>query len=114
FAEACVPTGFNSLTAVHVNPAFPVTGVVDATGCDIGVYYNQGEGLVKNAVIYGARWYGVAVNGDASNVSVDVLNSQIYNIGDSPHTGNQRGVAVYYRAFFSAGTATGRISGNQI
>src|SRR4029079_165400 len=40
--------------------------------------------------------------------------SNINTIGDNPLNGNQRGVAIYYRAFFSAGSATGRISGNRI
>ena len=90
-----------------------VTGTVDATGCDIGVYFN-GEGRVDNADIYGALWYGVMVHGDATNASVDITDSSIHDIGDNPLNGNQRGIGIYYRAFFSAGTATGRISGNTI
>lgn len=112
-AQTCSPTGYNGLTAALVNPTAVVTGTVDATGCDIGVYFN-GEGRVDNADIYGAVWYGVMVNGDANNASVDVLDSHIHNIGDTPVNGNQRGIGIYYRAFFSAGTATGRISGNTI
>jgi hypothetical protein len=111
---ACTPTGFNSLTAALVNPASTVTGVVNATGCDIGVYYDSGDGKVDGAEIFGALWYGVAVNGDSASVSVDVVDSHIHTIGDTPFNGNQRGVAVYYRAFFSGGTATGRIAGNTI
>ena len=112
---ACSPTGYAGLTAALVNPSGAVSGVVNATGCDIGVYFNQGTGQVKNAVVFGALWYGVFVHGDVNDVSVDVLDSQISDIGDTPFNGNQRGVAVYYRAFFPAGgTATGRIAGNAI
>jgi hypothetical protein len=113
-SAACVSTGFNGLTALMVNPAGTVSGPVNASGCDIAIYYNSGEGKVENAQVSGARWYGIAVNGDNANVSVDVLNSQVSNIGDVPLNGNQRGVAVYYRAFFTNGSATGRISGNSI
>lgn len=113
-AATCAPTGFNGLTAVLVNPPGTVSGVVDATGCDIGVFYDAGEGRIEGAQISGAKWYGVVVHGDASSVAVDILDSSISQIGDNPFTGNQHGVAIYYRAFFSAGTATGRISGNTI
>lgn len=113
WAVACTPSGFNGLTAALVNPG-EVTGVVNASGCDIGVYYNTGEGKIANAEIFGALYYGVMINGDGSNVAVDVLSSWIHQIGDLPFNGNQRGVAIYYRAYFSAGTATGRVSGNTI
>jgi hypothetical protein len=96
-----------------VNPTSTVSGVVDATGCDIGVYFSSGKGTVKNAEIKGALWYGVVVNGDTTNVSVDVLDSSIHHIGDNPFNGNQRGVAVYYRAFMT-GKTSGKISGNTI
>jgi hypothetical protein len=110
---ACAPTGFGALTAALVNPAGPVSGPVNATGCDIGVYYNQGTGTVANATIFGALSYGVFVNGDVNSVAVDVIDSLINDIGDTPFNGNQRGVGIYYRAFFG-GSVTGRISGNTI
>jgi hypothetical protein len=53
------------------------------------------------------------VHGDTTNVSVDVLDSSIHHIGDNPFNGNQRGVAVYYRAFMT-GKTSGKISGNTI
>jgi hypothetical protein len=112
-AATCTPTGYNGLTAALVNPGV-VSGVVDASGCDIGVYYNAGEGSVENAEVFGALWFGVVVNGDAANVSVDVVDSHIRNIGDTPFNGVQRGIGIYYRAFYGAGTATGRISGNLV
>ena len=37
-----------------------VTGTLDATGCDIGVYNPTS---VTNADIHGAQYYGVVVNG---------------------------------------------------
>jgi hypothetical protein len=51
-----------------------VTGAVDATGCDIGVYYSSGHsGSVNDATITGENCFGVLVNG----ASVNVVNSHI-------------------------------------
>ena len=113
---ACTPTSFFGLTAALVNPVSTVSGPVNAAGCDIGVYYDAAGvgGTVKRAEIYGALYYGVIVYGDEGPVSVDVLNSWIHDIGDSPLNGNQRGVAVYYRAYFLGGSATGKVSDNTI
>jgi len=112
----CVPTGWNGLTAVLVNPGNVNGATVAATNCDMGIYYDSTGtgGTVINAEIYGALYYGVFVNGDAGAVSVDVLNSSIHNIGDSPLNGNQRGVGIYYRAYMLGGSASGKVSGNQL
>lgn len=116
-ATVCTQTGFVrdsiTLTAALINPAGTVTGDVDATGCNIAVYYDNGRGSVKNANIHGANYFGVVVNGDASNVSVDIANSNIHDIGENPTNGAQHGVAVYYRAF-GTGTAGGKITGNTV
>ena len=115
-AAACQPTSFMGLTAALVNPGGTVSGSLNATGCDIGVFYdaNGSGGTVKSAEIFGALYYGVFVLGDGGPVSVDVLKSSIHDIGDSPINGNQRGVAIYYRAYFLAGSATGKIDGNTL
>jgi hypothetical protein len=58
---ACTETGFfvdgTNMTAAQINPG-NVTGTVDATGCNIGVYYDDGTaggtaggGTVNNATI---------------------------------------------------------------
>jgi hypothetical protein len=116
---ACTQTGFFrdglNMTAAVINPTGPVTGVVDATGCNIGVYYSAGaSGQIKGAEIYGANYYGVVANGDDGDVSLDILNSNIHNIGENPHNGTQHGVGVYWRAFFTGNSVTGRIVGNTI
>ena len=115
---ACTPTGFFrdsiNMTAALINPA-SVTGVVNATGCNIGVYYGPGSrGVIKNAEIFGANYFGVVANGDAGDVTVDVLSSNIHDIGESPHNGTQHGVGIYWRAFFDLGSVNGRIVGNTI
>jgi hypothetical protein len=115
-AFACSATNFFGLTAAVVNPTVTVTGTVDASTCDIGVYYDAFGigGTVKNADISDALYYGVIVYGDLGPVAVDVLNSSIHDIGDSPLNGNQRGVGVYYRAYLLGGGATGKVSGNAL
>jgi hypothetical protein len=114
---ACTLTGFVrdsiNMTAALVNPAGTVSGEVDATGCNIGVYYDHGKGSVKNANVHSANYFGVVVNGDGQNVSVDVQDSMIHDIGESPLNGDQHGVGVYYRAFFNT-SASGKIWGNTI
>jgi hypothetical protein len=111
-AATCTATGFAGLTAAEVNPA-SVTGEVDATGCNIGVYYDSGTGSIDGADIHGANYYGVVVNGDANNVSVDITDSSIHDIGESPFNGSQHGNAIYYRAL-DVGTATGTVDGNTV
>ncbi len=113
-AADCFPTGFQGLTAALINPAGTLTGTVDATGCNIAVYYDTegAGGTVQAADIHGANYYGIVVNGDAGTVNVDILNSTIRAIGENPHNGSQHGVAVYYRGFFSVSSVTGKIAGN--
>jgi hypothetical protein len=114
-ATACDPTGFQGLTAAYINPGDINGGTYDGTGCDIVIYYGAGaDNSVKNAFIANAKRFGVLVNGDAGAAAVDIIDSQINQIGDQPFTGNQYGVGIYYRAFFAAGSATGRVSGNTI
>ena len=115
-AAGCTPTGFVrdgiNLTAAQIGG--DVTGSLDATGCNIGVYYdnNSAPGNVSGADIFGANYYGVVVNGDVGTVSVDVTGSAVHDIGETPLNGDQHGNAIYYRAF--GGSASGTISGNTV
>jgi hypothetical protein len=117
---ACTPTGFfrdsTNMTAAMINPPGTVSGTVDATGCNIGIYYdNNGTGgTVNGANIYAANYFGVVANGDAGAVSVDVLNSNIHDIGESPLNGSQHGVGIYFRGFNDVSIVTGKIAGNTI
>lgn len=117
-AAQCLPTGFVRdgivMTAARINPP-AVSGEVDASGCHIGVYYDHAGagGTVSEADIHGATYFGVLVNGDSGAVNVDVRNSTIHDIGETPFNGSQHGVAVYYRAL-GAGTAEGDVDGNVI
>lgn len=111
-AATCTSTGFVrdsiNLTAAMINPTTVVNGDVDATGCNIGVYFAPGaHGLVSQANIHGANYFGVVNNG----ANVDVINSTISDIGESPLNGDQHGVAIYF-AFQS--NARGNIQGNTI
>ena len=104
-AAICLPTGFNGLTAAQIGG--DVTGTLDATGCNIGVYYDATTlpGNVSSADIFGANYYGVLVNG----ASVNVTNSSIHDIGETPLNGAQHGNAIVY-----LGGASGTISGNTV
>ena len=59
-AAACTATGFIrdsiNLTAALINPGGTVSGDVDATGCNIGIYYGPGaHGRVDGASIHGSN-----------------------------------------------------------
>jgi len=117
---ACMPTGLMrdgiNLTAALVNPG-TVTGTVEATGCNIGIYYAPGTtGSVVGANVSGANYYGVVAN--AANVDIKD-NSQIHDIGENPFNGSQHGVGVLYTTVNQAGettgsSATGTLSGSTI
>lgn len=81
------PTGFYrdniNMTALLINPG-NVVGEVDATGCNIGVYYGAGAtGTVNVADIFGANYFGVVNDGADINIS----NSDIHDIGEAPLNG---------------------------
>jgi hypothetical protein len=107
-SSVCTPTGFErdgiDLTAAQIGGN--VTGELDATGCNIGVYYGPtNTGSVSGANIHGANYFGVLVNG----ANVNTTNSSIHNIGEVPFNGAQHGNAVVY-----LNKATGTISGNTV
>jgi len=108
---ACTPTGFVrdsiNLTAALINPG-TVHGDVDATGCNIGIYYGPGShGKVELANVHGANYFGIVNNGG----KVDIRASAISDIGEKPFNGTQHGVAIYF-AFNTA--AKGDITDNYI
>ncbi len=94
-AATCTPTTFMRdgffLTAAQVGG--DVTDELNATGCDIGVYYAPGtSGNVTDAQVHGARYFGVVADGAAVNVS----DSDVYDIGNDPFDGTQHGVGIYF------------------
>jgi hypothetical protein len=93
------------MTAAAINPDSTLSGTVDATGCDIGVYYGPGSHPSLNGVtIKNARQFGVVNDGG----TVNVMNSPIQNIGDSPFDGMQYGIGIVYD------NGSGTISGNHV
>ncbi len=100
-----VTTSLGSFTAAVVNPGTDYAGPLPLSGCQIGVYFDQ-AGSVTNADIAGATHYGVFADKGAK---VDVTDSKIHQIGNSPFNGAQNGRAVFY-----ANGATGTVSGNTI
>ena len=119
-SSACTPTGLMrdgiNLTAKVWDPSSPVTGTVDATGCNIGVYYGPGTtGSVSGANVSGANYYGVVADGAAVNIS----GATIHDIGENPFNGTQHGVGVLYTTVHQDDSttgypATGTLSGSTI
>lgn len=108
----CTPTGFYrdgiNLTAAKINPHGTVSGKLNATGCNIGVYYGPGStGSVSHATIYGANYFGVVNNGG----HVGISHSLIHDIGEVPFNGTQHGVGIYFA--YDSG-ATGEISHDNV
>src|SRR5689334_16496997 len=73
-AAPCTATPFmqdgRPLTAQLVNPA-TVTGPVDATGCDIAVYFDDGAAHTVNAAtIQNAFYYGVLTVGPRTSAAI--------------------------------------------
>jgi hypothetical protein len=103
-AAGCTPTPYlrdgMPLTAAVVVPtagSADVTGTVNASGCNIGVYFSPAStGTVDHATIDGSQggpnYYGVLVD----QAQADVTNSVIENIGENPPSGAQHGIAVAY------------------
>lgn len=112
-AAPCIPTDFmqdgRPLTAQQVNPP-AVTGTVDASGCDIAVYFNDGAAhTVSAATIENAFYYGVLTRGPGTTTNIS--NSEIKFIGDAVGgtflpTGTQHGVGAAWRGG-SAGSLDG-------
>ncbi len=106
-AATCTPTGFVrdriNLTAAQIGGS--VSGSLDATGCDIGVYFATPGSVTAGAQISGARYFGVVNDG----TSVMVEGASVHDIGNKPFDGTQHGVAIY---FTNGGTGT--IDGNVV
>ena len=117
-AQGCTQTGFFrdgiNMTAAVINPTSTVSGMLDASGCNIGVYIDSVDATIDTAEIFGANYFGVLVNGDVNTVSASISNSNIHDISETPPNGTQHGAGIYFRSYFLTGSASGTISGNTI
>jgi hypothetical protein len=117
-AVTCTATGFFrdgiNMTAAIINPSDTVTGRIDATGCNIGIYINTGDATIDTAEIFGSNYFGVVVNGDSSRPAAIIGNSNIHDIGESPLNGTQHGIGIYFRSYSSTGSAVGVVSNNSL
>ena len=106
-AAVCIPTTFSRdgffLTAAQVGGT--VSGSLDATGCDIGVYFPTPGSVTSGAQIFGARYFGVVNDGTA----VTVEGASIHDIGNHPFDGTQHGVGIYF-----TNGGSGAIDGNSV
>jgi hypothetical protein len=121
--SACQQTGFYrdgiNLTARQIGGN--VTGTLDATGCNIGVYYGPGATGTVSGTISGSNYYGVV----ADRAAVNVTGATIHDIGETQPNGSQHGVGVLYTTIeltsdpsnthsTVSGHATGTLSGTSI
>jgi hypothetical protein len=114
-ASACTPvtTSKGTLSAAQVGGN--VAASLDATGCQIGVYYDGSHGgEVNDGEIHGASYFGVFVDGRAGDAEVDVTDSVIDDIGETPFNGSQHGVGIYYYGYHTSGSVSGTVSGNDV
>ena len=106
-AATCTPTNFFrdsiNLTAAQIGGS--VSGSLDATGCDIGVYFATPGSVTAGAEIFGARYFGVVNNG----TSVTVEGASIHDVGNTPFDGTQHGIGIYF-----TNGGTGMIDGNTV
>jgi hypothetical protein len=107
----CTSTGFMrdgmNLTAALINPPGTVAGDVDATGCDIGIYYDQATTFtVEDAAVHNANAFGIVNNG----ANVTIQNSSIHTIGLT-NTFDDQGYGIY---FAIASNSAGSITGNTV
>lgn len=85
------------MTAAVINQS--VSTEVDATGCNIGVFYDHtgtGDAVSSGANIHGANYFGIVVDGDAGAVAINVSGANIHDIGEVPQNGTQHGNAIFY------------------
>ena len=101
-AFPCVPTTYSQdampLTAALINPPDSlVPENLDASGCDIGIFYDVGSGshVLRDKNVFGARYYGVLSRG--KGVITKLVHSSVFDIGNKPHDGSQHGIAVAWR-----------------
>ena len=98
---ACTPTGFirdgMNLTAKVIADG-DISGTIDATGCNIGIYYGPGtSGTVAGSEVFGSNYFGIVATGEDGDVdqclghlgttSVDVTSNNIHDIGEKPFNG---------------------------
>lgn len=108
----CTPvtTSDGAQTARYVNQ--DLTGDVDGTGCDIAAYYDDGAAhTITNAQVHGSQFAGVYNDG----ADVTVEDSDVFDIGDTPFNGVQRGLAVLFdNKPGGAATTTGSVDDSDV
>ncbi len=105
-ATVCMPTLYmdpgttTTLTAAVYDTPVAAGTNLDASGCDVGILYDNTGGSTTNTLdnvsVFGAAHYGVLSSG--AGVTTNIIdNSSVYDTGDQPLSGAQHGIGVAYR-----------------
>ena len=111
-AAMCVPAGGTGLTAVTVaQSGATVTGAIDATGCDLGVYIGPGTSgvMVQGATITGANDHAVLAD-DATNLTIS--GNTINGNGVKPTQGLAENKAVQLDGVTNSSVTGNTLGGN--
>ncbi len=96
--------------AVVATTGQTITGPIDATGCDVGVYVGPAvSGVTVTAKVSNAHYVGIYVDGGNANVT----GSTVSNVGDNPFDGMQYGWGIAYVNNGSNG-ATGKVTNTRV
>ncbi len=108
----CTPAGSTGLTAdVIANNGQTITGTVDATGCDIGVYVPPGTSgvTINGATVSGANDHGIMAE-DTTDLAIQ--NSTIDNNGLNPTSNIDTNKAVLLVGVTNSSVSNNTVSGN--
>lgn len=113
-ADGCSPAGTTGMNAkVVVSSGGTVTGEVDATGCDIGVYVGPGAAgaVVDGVTVHGANDHGILVQ-DVDDVVI--RNSTVTGNGVARHSGQSGSALSEDKALTLLGTRGVLVQNNMI
>jgi hypothetical protein len=108
----CTPAGTTALTAdVIAQTGQTITGAVDATGCDIGIYVPPGTSgvTINGATVSGANDHGIMAE-DTTNLAIE--NSTIQNNGLNPTPNIDTNKAVLLVGVTNSSVENNTVTGN--
>jgi hypothetical protein len=108
----CTPAGTTALTAdIIATTGQTITGTVDATGCDIGIYVPPGTSgvTIDGATVSGANDHGIMAE---NTTSLTIQNSTIENNGLNPTANIDTNKAVLLVGVTNSSVENNTVTGN--